>query len=68
MPLDGIVRALYAYEATDVDELSFDEDELLCIIKDKDHTDDSWLHAKSLSGDKDGLVPANYVEPVICFI
>ena len=61
MPYQRVVRALYAYEATDMDELSFGEDELLVILPDEG--DEQWLLARALqNGDNCGLVPANYVE------
>jgi len=65
MPYDNVVTALYAYEADDSDELSFGEDELLCITG---GDGSEWLSGRTLSGDRTGLIPANYVEPVDCFI
>jgi hypothetical protein len=63
MPYQRVVRALYAYDATDTDELSFEEDELLVILPDEG--DEQWLLARALqNGDTCGLVPANYVEAV----
>lgn len=62
MPYAEVVKALYAYEALASDELSFAEDELLCVIESRD---DDWLLARPLQDvDRCGLVPANYVEPV----
>ena len=61
MPYSRVVRAVYNYGAAAEDELSFDEDDLICIFGDKD---ESWLDGRLLTGDKCGLVPANYVEPV----
>ncbi|XP_066590124.1 osteoclast-stimulating factor 1-like [Prorops nasuta] len=53
-----VVRALYKYTAKNSDELSFDEGDLLYVY-DVD-TEPNWWKAKC--GDKDGLVPKNYVE------
>lgn len=67
MPYGEVLKALYTYEAAAEDEMSFNEDELLCIIKDGaiEH-DENWLLACSLKSEtgQTGLVPANYVEPV----
>ena len=64
MPYANVVRALYSYEAAAEDEMSFAEDELLCVVGEKDIWDSSWFAACSLSGERQGLVPANYVEQV----
>lgn len=65
MPYINVVKALYSYEAADSDELSFSEDELLCILPGGGDRDDSWLLAMPLKrSEVSGLVPANYVEPV----
>lgn len=62
MPYESVVKALYSYEAADSEELSFTEDELLCILP---GGPDSWYLAHSLrDADKAGLIPANYVEPL----
>ena len=53
-----VVRALYKYAAQSADELSFDEGELLYVYE-KD-VEPNWWRAKC--GDREGLVPANYVE------
>lgn len=70
MPYHRVVRAAYSYEAVDGEELSFGEDELLCILDNKDETrDESWLLARPLQTRGDatlcGMVPANYLEPVL---
>lgn len=67
MPYDNVVRALYAYKADDSDELSFEEDELLCIATIGEDSPE-WLSGHTLSGDRAGLIPANYVEPVDYFM
>ena len=51
-----VVRATFSYEAQQPDELSFQEGDVLYVLS-KD--DVSWW--KCRSGDKEGLVPANYV-------
>ncbi|XP_044006167.1 osteoclast-stimulating factor 1-like [Aphidius gifuensis] len=53
-----VVRALYNYTAQHADELSFDEGQVLYVY-DRD-TQSNWWKAKC--GDKDGLIPSNYVE------
>ncbi|KZC06734.1 PREDICTED: osteoclast-stimulating factor 1-like [Dufourea novaeangliae] len=53
-----VVRALYKYTAQNADELSFDEGEILYVY-DKD-VEPNWWRAKC--GNREGLVPANYVE------
>lgn len=53
-----VVRALYRYTAQNADELSFDEGEVLYVY-DKD-AEPNWWRAKC--GNREGLVPANYVE------
>lgn len=73
MPYDSVVRALYAYEATAGDELTFAEDEILYILPDEEGRDDSWLLARPLRSENpelSGLVPANYVAPVrkLCLV
>ncbi|KAJ3212154.1 Osteoclast-stimulating factor 1 [Dinochytrium kinnereticum] len=52
----AVVRAMYAYEAQNPDELTFDEGSILYVLN-KD--DPSWW--KCRCEDKEGLVPANYV-------
>lgn len=64
MTFISVVRALYTYGAQDQDELSFEEDDLLCILK-QDETDPEWLHACLLRNqEKSGIIPNNYVAPV----
>ncbi|XP_076164621.1 osteoclast-stimulating factor 1-like [Ptiloglossa arizonensis] len=53
-----VVRALYKYIAQNADELSFDEGELLYVY-DK-NIEPNWWKAKCRN--REGLVPANYVE------
>ena len=63
MPLERVVKALYEYEATDEDELAFDEDDLLAVT----NTDnDEWLQATRLDDGSSGLIPINYVEDLEC--
>lgn len=64
MPYGKVVRAIYTYEAGAPDELSFDEDDLLWVDEGQQQNDDSWLAGGTIAGDKTGLIPANYVEPV----
>jgi myosin-1 len=51
------VRAIYAYEAQDTDELSFQEGQIIELVK-KDES--GWWQGRI--GPKNGLFPANYVE------
>lgn len=65
MPYERVVRAIYTYGASAPDELSFDEDDLLWVGDEQQREDDdSWLTGGTIAGDKTGLIPANYVEPV----
>jgi len=50
-------RALYNYEKQDTDELSFNEDDIIQLIKE----DDSGWWKGRLNGEE-GLFPGNYVE------
>ena len=51
----AVVRSLFAYKAQNDDELTFDEGQVLMVIrKDKDW----WLCRMD---DKEGMVPANYL-------
>ncbi|KAJ3258920.1 Osteoclast-stimulating factor 1 [Chytriomyces hyalinus] len=52
----AVVEAKFAYTAQNSDELSFEEGDILYVIQ-KD--DGGWW--KCRSGEKEGLVPANYV-------
>ncbi|KAK7489244.1 hypothetical protein BaRGS_00019496 [Batillaria attramentaria] len=52
-----VVRALYAYEAQQPDELTFDEGDTLYILE---KSDKDWWKAKC--GRNTGLIPSNYVE------
>ncbi|KAL8602302.1 Osteoclast-stimulating factor 1 [Nucella lapillus] len=52
-----VVRALYAYEAQQADELTFEEGDTLYIL---DMKDKDWWTAKC--GRNKGLIPSNYVE------
>lgn len=56
-----ILRAIYPYEAQDIDELSFTKDQLIELIE-KDES--GWWKGRMLQGGKTGLLPANYVEEI----
>ena len=63
MPLERVVKALYEYEATEEDELTFNEDDLLTVTV----TDnEEWLLATKLDDGSSGLIPINYVEDLEC--
>jgi hypothetical protein len=65
MKFESVQRALYSYEAEKPDELSFKEDDILCIFGKSDE-DEGWLRA-CLLDDQDvlGMVPSNYLSNVI---
>jgi len=51
-------KALYDYQATDDDEITFDPDDVITMIE---QVDEGWWMGTTSSG-KRGLFPANYVE------
>jgi len=52
-------KTIYPYDATDVDELSFQPDEVIEIIKE----DPSGWWTGKLRG-REGLFPSNYIEKI----
>jgi len=54
-------RAIYAYQAQEADELTFEEGDLLYLIKEGE---DGWLVGTKAGAAKEGLFPSNYVEKV----
>eukprot|EP01121_Diplochlamys_sp_Union-15-3_P015751 TRINITY_DN525_c0_g1_i7.p1 TRINITY_DN525_c0_g1~~TRINITY_DN525_c0_g1_i7.p1 ORF type:complete len:448 (-),score=108.04 TRINITY_DN525_c0_g1_i7:57-1400(-) len=58
VPADILVRCLYDYDATEDNELSFKEGEILVLI-DKDET--GWWEGRKENG-KVGIFPSNFVE------
>ena len=61
-----IVFALYSYDALNDDELSFKcFDQLVVLDKNEDEekgdANDGWWRCKLVNGDKEGLVPKNYL-------
>lgn len=52
-----MVRSIYAYQAQNPDELSFEEGDTLYIIE---KNEDGWWKAKC--GKREGLIPSNYIE------
>ncbi|VDM75962.1 unnamed protein product [Strongylus vulgaris] len=54
------VKALYSFDASTVEELSFRKGELLDIIDHPAHDPDWWLARNSVG--QQGLVPKNYIE------
>ncbi|KAL5005400.1 hypothetical protein ScPMuIL_018856 [Solemya velum] len=61
MALSEIVTALYQFNSTNPEELSFVKGERLIII-DKPSEDPEWWRARNSRGET-GLVPRNYVQP-----
>ncbi|CAC5420001.1 LIM and SH3 domain protein F42H10.3,LIM and SH3 domain protein 1,LIM and SH3 domain protein Lasp [Mytilus coruscus] len=56
---DAIYRALYDYAASDNDEVSFNEGD---IITDCEIIDDAWLTGTVMSTGEHGMMPSNYLE------
>ncbi|KHJ99617.1 SH3 domain protein [Oesophagostomum dentatum] len=56
------VKALYSFDASTVEELSFRKGELLDIIDHPAHDPDWWMARNSVG--QQGLVPKNYIEVV----
>nr|CDJ85790.1 Src homology-3 and SH2 motif domain containing protein [Haemonchus contortus] len=56
------VVALYSFDASTVEELSFRKGERLCIIDHPAHDPDWWLARNSVG--QQGLIPKNYIEVV----
>uniref|UniRef100_T1PK66 SH3 domain protein n=1 Tax=Musca domestica TaxID=7370 RepID=T1PK66_MUSDO len=57
-----IYRALYDYEAQDVDEVSFREGD---IIFEVESIDSGWMTGRVERTGKTGMLPANYVEQAV---
>ena len=53
------VQAIYAYQSTDIDDICFDEGD---IINDCQYVDDGWLFGRHSVTGHLGLVPSNYVQ------
>lgn len=76
MPFANAFKALYAYTGAEEDELSFEEDEILCALSPSEviemfgeeaaaNRDPEWIYARPvLKQETSGLVPLNYVESV----
>lgn len=60
------VKTLYKYVAEDVDELCFEADEIVKVIKFDDCTEpeDGWLLGVRESNGQRGLFPANFTQPM----
>jgi len=59
-PQAGCARALYDYQACDVNEISFDPGDIITKIE---KIDDGWWSGTGPDGSV-GLFPANYVEEI----
>ncbi|CAF0864311.1 unnamed protein product [Brachionus calyciflorus] len=53
-------RAMYAYQASDPDELSFEENDIIYLVKEKE-PEGWWI---GICKGKSGLFPSNYVEKI----
>lgn len=58
-PLPGEYIALFDYEAQDVDEVSFLEDDIIIEVE---KIDDGWLLGTVAKSGQRGMLPANYVQ------
>lgn len=54
-------KALYSYTASEADEVSLQEGDL---ISDVEPIDDGWMFGRNLRTGQRGMLPANYVRPV----
>ncbi|KAL9650058.1 hypothetical protein ABK040_003176 [Willaertia magna] len=57
------VKALYAYDAQDSNELSFNEGDVL-VVYEKEEDDGWWKGAKEKTPNKIGIFPSNFVVPL----
>jgi len=53
-------KAMYPYSATDSDELSFQEGDIIYIVSEDSS---GWWNGKLING-KTGLFPSNYIEKI----
>ncbi|XP_061178120.1 nebulette-like isoform X3 [Saccostrea echinata] len=61
-PSEGMVcKALYDYTSADVDEVSFQEDDLIIQCQ---PIDEGWMEGTVKRTGQRGMLPSNYVEPV----
>lgn len=60
--LQRVYRALYDYQAQDMDEVSFKEGDLIFEI---DPIDAGWMTGKVERTGKTGMLPANYLQPAM---
>ena len=62
------VRATYAYEAKEVDELTFAKDEVICVVEgtesEKEDLDEGWLIGVHETTSKRGLFPENFTKRI----
>jgi len=59
---DGIVYAVYTYEAINSDELSFVESERMMVLRKGDELEKEWWWSKKESGDhSEGYIPRNLI-------
>ena len=62
------VRATYAYEAKEADELTFVKDDLIEVVEgtlsEKEELDDGWLIGVHLDTGKRGLFPENFTKKI----
>lgn len=63
MAILNVCVAAYDYTAQDEDELTVAENDVLYVFDNSDS--DWWKVSRSLEGTEVGLLPSNYLEPVI---
>ena len=59
--LQKTVRAMYDYAATDTDEVSFKDGDVIVNVQ---SIDEGWMYGTVQRSGKTGMLPANYVEAV----
>ena len=66
---DGVyykVKALYAYEREDDDELSFESGDILHVVdyEDPEEQEEGWLMGVKESTNEKGMFPFNFTRPI----
>jgi len=60
------VKATYAYDKEDADELSFEVGDTICVIEydDPEDQEEGWLMGQKEGTNEKGLFPANFTKPI----